>query len=189
VIKPFSQSSRSVSSTGDSASPGSWNCASPTSAPGLGPCSRRGSCRPCPPPVSTRPPAASNSSSSVSVPNSRLNASSSLSYPAVLSTRFPGSFAILASNVVLIRWIIRRCQTLHILHQDRVSRSTGAIHPLANLSPNSSTCYFQKCPDAWAVRGSGHFRNLPVHIVFLTPGSGPCESHIIDTDASPPTWQ
>ena len=29
-------------------------------------------------------------------------------------------FAILASNVVLIRWIIRRCQTLPVLPQDRV---------------------------------------------------------------------
>ena len=80
----------------------------------------------------------------------------------------------------VIGWIIRRCQTLPVLPHDRVGRSSRAIYPLANLSPNSSTWYFQKCPDARAVEGSGHFRNLPVHNVFLTPGSGPCESHIID---------
>jgi len=189
VIKPFSLSSRSVSSRCDSASPGSWNCAVPSSALGLGPCSHRVSCRPCSPPVSMRLPAASNSSSSVSLPNSRHNGSSALSYPAILSTHCPRSFAILASNVVLVPWLIRRCQTLPVLPQDRVGHSDRAIDPLTNLSPYSSTCYFQKCLDARAVGGSGQFRNLPVHLVFLTPGTGPCESHIIDTHASPPTSQ
>ena len=104
VIKQFSLISRAVSSTCDSASPRCWNCAASTSAPGLGPCSRRGSCRPCPPPVSARAPATSNSSSSVSLPNSRLNASSSLFDVAKL---FPFC-ARIASDVpagLSIRWL------------------------------------------------------------------------------------
>jgi len=188
VIKPFSLSSRLVSSTCDSVSLGSRNCAAPTSTPGFAPSSRCGSRWLCLP-DSARPPAVSNSSSSVSLPNTRLNASSSLSYPTVLSTRFPRSFAILASNVVLIRLIIRLCQTLPLLPHDHIWRSSRAIYPLADLSHHSSTGGFQKYPDAGAVGGSGHFWNLPVRIVYLTPGTGPCESHIIDEDASPPTSQ
>ena len=189
VIKPFSLSSRLVSSTCDSPSPPSWNWAAQTTASGLGQCSHHGSCRPSPTPVSTRAPTASNSSSSVSLPNSSLNASSLLAYPAVLLTRFPLSFAILASYIVHIWWIIWHCQTLPVLPQDCVWYSSRAIYPLADLSPNSSTCWIQKCWDAHAVGGSGHFQNLPVHIVFLIPRSGPCENHIIDIDARPPTSQ
>jgi len=63
------------------------------------------------------------------------------------------------------------------------------MHPLADLAYNSSRGGFQMNPDTGPIRGSGYFCNLPVRIVYLTSGTGLCERHIIDQDASPPTSQ